>query len=160
VLIGSLEGDGSVALGNLKLTVTGDTRNTEYSGVMTEGNFVGGSLAKEGAASFTLTGANTYTGGTTVSAGNLVVANKVGSATGSGVVLLNGAALDGGGMIAGAMTIGTGSGTDASLAPAHGMNKQATLTIQSALTFSGGRQLHLYLQVDSRNAAGRSGQRR
>src|SRR5262249_8959337 len=45
------------------------------------------------------------------------------------------ARLGGSGIIAGATTIGTGSGTGAFLAPAAGSNVQATLTIQSALTF-------------------------
>jgi hypothetical protein len=39
------------------------------------------------------------------------------------------------GSIAGATTIGTGSGTGAFLVPATGTNVQATLTIQNALTF-------------------------
>jgi hypothetical protein len=44
--------------------------------------------------------------------------------------------LGGSGIIADAVTIGTGSGTGAFLAPAAGTNVQATLTIQSALTFN------------------------
>ena len=40
------------------------------------------------------------------------------------------------GIIAGAVTIGTGSGAGAFLAPAHGGNKQLTLTIQGSLTFN------------------------
>jgi hypothetical protein len=44
--------------------------------------------------------------------------------------------LGGKGIIAGATTIGTGSGAGAFLAPALGSNKQSTLTIQSAITFN------------------------
>jgi hypothetical protein len=44
--------------------------------------------------------------------------------------------LGGKGIIAGATTIGTGSGAGAFLAPALGSNKQAILTIQSAITFN------------------------
>ena len=49
----------------------------------------------------------------------------------------NAGTLAGTGIIAGATIIGTGGGTGAFLAPAAGMNGQATLTIQSALTFNG-----------------------
>jgi hypothetical protein len=45
------------------------------------------------------------------------------------------ARLGGSGIITGAANIGTGSGTGAFLAPAVGSTTQATLTIQSALTF-------------------------
>ena len=49
---------------------------------------------------------------------------------------VNTGTLGGSGIIAGAVTIGTGSGTGAFLAPAAGTAKQSTLTIQSALTFN------------------------
>jgi hypothetical protein len=51
-------------------------------------------------------------------------------------VKVNTGTVGGSGIIAGATTIGTGSGTGAFLAPAIGTNKQAALTIQSALTFN------------------------
>jgi autotransporter-associated beta strand protein len=44
----------------------------------------GGSVAKAGAGTLQLSGANTYTGGTTVTAGKLLISNTSGSATGSG----------------------------------------------------------------------------
>ena len=44
--------------------------------------------------------------------------------------------LGGSGIVSGAVTVGTGSGAGAFLAPAHGANKQLTLTIQSGLTFN------------------------
>jgi hypothetical protein len=47
---------------------------------------------------------------------------------------VNSGTLGGKGILAGATTIGTGSGAGAFLAPAVGTKKQATLTIQSALT--------------------------
>jgi autotransporter-associated beta strand protein len=83
----------------------------------------------------TLSGANTYTKSTVVSAGTLQVANTTGSASGTGAVMVNTGTLGGGGIIAGLVTIGTGSGTGAFLAPAAGGKKQLALTIQSALTF-------------------------
>jgi hypothetical protein len=44
--------------------------------------------------------------------------------------------LGGKGVISGAVTIGSGNGSGAFLAPASGTNVQATLTTQSALTFN------------------------
>jgi hypothetical protein len=71
-----------------------------------------------------------------VSQGTLVVSNTSGSATGTGALLVSAGALGGGGIIAGAVTMGTGSDAGAFLAPAHGGNKQLTLTIQGSLTFN------------------------
>jgi autotransporter-associated beta strand protein len=103
---------------------------------MQEGGPSGGSLVKTGAGTLTLAGASTYTGGTTVSQGTLVVINTSGSGTGSGAVAVNAGTLGGSGIIAGAVTVGTGGGSGAFLAPAHGANKQLTLTIQGNLTFN------------------------
>ncbi|OYW17967.1 MAG: hypothetical protein B7Z52_05860 [Burkholderiales bacterium 12-64-5] len=62
--IGSLEGDGNVFLGSKKLTLGGGDQSTTFSGVMQDGGIgggSGGSLAKEGTGSLTLSGTNTYT---------------------------------------------------------------------------------------------------
>ncbi|HET7511855.1 MAG TPA: hypothetical protein VFJ88_03755, partial [Chthoniobacterales bacterium] len=79
---------------------------------------------------------NSYTGGTTIGRGALTVTNKTGSATGTGPVSVTSGLLGGSGIIAGKVTVGTGSGSGAFLAPAAGSKKQATLTIQSGLTFN------------------------
>jgi hypothetical protein len=50
--------------------------------------------------------------------------------------MVNTGTLGGSGIIAGAVTIGTGSGSGAFLTPGIGTNKQTTLTIQSALTLN------------------------
>ncbi len=71
-----------------------------------------------------------------MSAGTFLVSNTTGSATGTGAVKVNAGTLGGSGIITGAVTIGTGSGAGAFLAPAGGTRKQATLTSQSALTFN------------------------
>ncbi len=136
ITVGSIEGDGLILLAQSKLTAGGNGLSTVFSGIMKEGGASGGSFAKAGAGTLTLSGASLYTGGTTVSAGTLVVANATGSATGTGAVSVTVGTLGGSGVIAGSVTIGTGSGSGAFLAPAHGGNKQLTLTIQGSLTFN------------------------
>ena len=51
-------------------------------------------------------------------------------------MFVNAGTLGGGGTIAGPVTIGTGSGAGAFLAPAQGGNKQLTLAIQSSVTLN------------------------
>jgi autotransporter-associated beta strand protein len=132
VTIGSLAGDGLVFLGSKTLTIGSNNQSTAFSGIIQDS----GSLTKLGTGRLTLSGANTYTGTTTVSGGVLIAGNTAGSATGTGTVNVNSGSLGGKGLIVGPTTIGTGSGGGAFLAPAIGTNKQATLTIQSALTFN------------------------
>ncbi|MCJ2095731.1 autotransporter domain-containing protein [Methylobacterium sp. J-072] len=67
--IGSLAGQGRVALGSARLTAGGDGFSTTFAGTM-DGT---GTLTKAGAGTLTLAGANTYTGGTTIAAGTLQV---------------------------------------------------------------------------------------
>ena len=136
ISVGSIEGDGLILLAPNKLTVGSNGVSTEFSGVLREGAGSGGSLTKTGTGTLTLSGASTFTGGTTVSQGTLVVTNTSGSATGTGSLLVSAGTLGGSGIIAGAVTVGTGSGSGAFLAPAHGGKKQLTLTIQSSLTFN------------------------
>ncbi len=129
--IGSLEGDGVVFLNQHSLTIGGNSLNTGFSGVI-QGN---GSVVKAGTGTLTFFGENLYSGGTTVTQGVLIVSNSTGSGAGTGAVNVNAGSLGGSGTIAGVVTIGTGSGTGAFLAPAAGGKKQLILTIQSALTF-------------------------
>jgi len=81
---GSIEGAGAVRLGGKRLTLGGNNRSTETSGIISDGGFSGGSggsLVKTGTGTLTLTGANTYTGGTTINSGTLQIGN--GGPTGS-----------------------------------------------------------------------------
>jgi autotransporter-associated beta strand protein len=119
-------------LGSRKLSVGSNNLSTTFSGAI-QGS---GSFTKLGTGTLILNAPSTYTGTTTVSAGSLVVSNNSGSGSGTGAVQVTAGTLGGGGTISGAVTVGTGSGTGAFLGPAHGTNKQATLTTQSAMTFN------------------------
>jgi autotransporter-associated beta strand protein len=130
--VGSLEGDGIVLLGHKNLTVGSNNLTTDFSGKIQNN----GSLSKVGTGTLTLSGANTYTGSTTVTAGALNVSNTTGLGTGRGPVQVNSGMLGGNGKIGGTVTIGTGSGTGAFLAPAFETRTEATLTIQSSLTLN------------------------
>ena len=135
VSVGSIEGNGVVRLAPNNLNIGSNNLNTTFSGTII-GN--GGSLTKVGTGKLVLRHANTYTGGTTIKRGKLVVNNRQGSGTGSGPVQVDGGWLGGKGIIGGAVTVGTGSGFGAVLAPGyvHGLGSPGALTIQSALTFS------------------------
>jgi len=138
--VGSIEGNGIVFLGANNLTVGGNKLSTTFSGVMQDGGGnggTGGSLTKIGKGKLSLTKANTYTGGTTLKAGSLLVKNKTGSATGTGAVQVNAGTLGGTGKIAGAVTVGTGSGAGAFVSPGTSATKPGTLTINNnTLTFN------------------------
>lgn len=133
ITIGSLAGEGIVEMGPKTLTVGGNNLSTAFAGEM---KGPGGKLVKEGTGTFEVTGPNTYGKGTTINAGALIVSNTADSATGPGPVQVNAGTFGGGGIVAGAVTIGTGSGTGAYLAPAQGAKIQNTLTLQSSLTFN------------------------
>ncbi|MGI8889491.1 MAG: autotransporter-associated beta strand repeat-containing protein [Chthoniobacterales bacterium] len=142
VVIGSLEGSGNVFLGANQLSVGSNGLSTKFSGVLADSGGqttgTGGSLAKVGSGKLFLRNANFYTGGTTVESGILIVSNTEGSVTGSGPVQVNGGMLVGKGVIAGAVKVGTGSGTGAIFSPGFlgGKRRPGLLTIQGALSFS------------------------
>ena len=77
-----------------------------------------------------------YIGGTTVTGGILIVGNTSGSGTGAGPVNVDAGTLGGSGIIAGAVTLGTGSGTGAFMEWSKKLRHPATLTLQSSLTFN------------------------
>jgi autotransporter-associated beta strand protein len=155
VTIGSLEGDGTVFLGPATLVVGSNNMNTGFSGViswMGSHGGIGGGVVKIGTGKLVLTNGNTYVGGTTIKRGELVVNNRTGSGTGDGPVQVERGTLGGKGTIAGAVTIGTGSGGGAFLAPGylHGAGKAGALTIQGLLTFNGAGVYEM--QVNSSSA--------
>ena len=128
--IGSIEGTGNVFLGARKLTVGSNNFSTTFSGIVqdTGGIFfgTGGSLAKIGTGTLTLSGANIYTGGTTVSGGTLEVNGSIlGAAT-----VNDGATLAGTGSVGGLVTVESGG----TISPG---NSPGTLTV-GALTLNSG----------------------
>ena len=130
--IGSLSGDGIVLLSGHNLKMGNNNLTTVFAGSIQEA----GSVFKLGTGTVTLTGANSYTGGTTLGAGSFLVANTTGSGTGTGPISVTAGILGGTGVISGPTNIGTGAGAGAFLVPAASSKTQATLTIQSGLTFN------------------------
>jgi autotransporter-associated beta strand protein len=131
VTIGSLAGAGSVLLGANTLTIGSNNQSTTFSGVIQDT----GGVSKSGTGTLTFSGASLYTGITTVSEGVLMANNKRGSATGTGSVQVQTGVLGGKGFITGPVTIGSGTGSGAVLAPSGALKQPATLTLKSTLTF-------------------------
>jgi autotransporter-associated beta strand protein len=132
VTLGSIEGDGLVALGANNLTVGSNNLSTICSATI-KGT---GSLTKIGAGSLTLEGSSKYSGGTVVNEGVLLINNKRTSGTGKRPVQVNAGTLGGTGTIGGAVTVGTGSGSGAVLSPGVDALSHRTLTLRSTLTFN------------------------
>jgi autotransporter-associated beta strand protein len=136
VTTGSVEGDGLIFLGAQNLTLGNNDLNTTFSGVIQgdgDGGGTGSSLTKIGSGRLNLAGSNTYTGGTTVESGTLLANNASGSATGFGNVFVTAGTFGGAGTVAGRLTVGTGSGSGAFLAPGNSGVKPGSLTIQKRL---------------------------
>jgi autotransporter-associated beta strand protein len=146
--IGSLAGNGMVLLAGHGLAIGSNNLSTTFSGLIQDS----GALVKVGSGTLTLSGANSYTGATTVTAGTLRVNNQSGSATGSGPVKVQAGTLGGKGTIAGPVTIGTGNGSGAVLAPSTRANQLAILTLQHALTFKADGSYSYKLNTNSATA--------
>ncbi|HEX4668182.1 MAG TPA: hypothetical protein VH207_16450 [Chthoniobacterales bacterium] len=138
VTIGSLEGRGGVLIGGKigdgfgsVLAVGSNNLSTHYAGGIT----FFGPFIKTGTGTLTLTGAGPGHGGIHVNEGILIVNTAGESGLGHGKVTVEGGTLAGSGIIAGLVTVGSGSGAGGFLAPAAGTPRKATLTLQSKLTF-------------------------
>jgi autotransporter-associated beta strand protein len=135
VTVGSIEGNGTIELGDSTLVPGSNNRRTIFDGIIKDGHATegfGGSLVKSGEEGLTLAHANNYTRSTVVMSGVLRVANRKGSATGNGFVHVAGGTLGGPGRIGGPVRIGTGNGPGAFLAPSIHANEPTTLTIHRA----------------------------
>ncbi len=126
VTVGSIEGNGTVLLWGNSLTVGSNNLNTRFSGIIDDG-----SLVKIGTGVLVLSNANIYLNGTTIKDGELVVNNRSGSGTGDGPVQVLGGILAGRGTINGSVTVGTGYGAGAILAPGKLGGNPCTLNIRS-----------------------------
>ncbi|WP_161808145.1 autotransporter-associated beta strand repeat-containing protein [Mesorhizobium sp. 1M-11] len=91
---GSIEGAGTYYLGSKKLTVGSNDQSTEVSGTIVDGSAgTGGSLAKTGAGTLTLSGDNTYTGGTSLLGGVVQASRNANLGDASGALTFDGGAL-------------------------------------------------------------------
>ncbi|HEY1769464.1 MAG TPA: hypothetical protein VGG02_04320 [Chthoniobacterales bacterium] len=151
VTLGSLEGNGLVSLGR-PLNVGSNGMSTTFSGVITSSS-QDDILSKVGGGTLTLSGTSSNVMGVTVKQGALMLSNRKGSATGNGPVKVTGGSLGGSGIIAGTVTVGTGSGSGAFLAPAGLTDKPATLTIEKALTFDSDATYTCTLQASKKKSA-------
>lgn len=130
--IGSLSGAGSVDLASAILTEGNLGLNDTISGVIS-GN--GGGLAKTGAGTLTLTGANSYTGSTAVEQGVLLVNGDQRAATGTASVTAD-ATLGGAGTLGGNVNVAD----NGHLAPGASLGSTGELTMAS-LTLAQNAQL-------------------
>src|SRR5262249_52765643 len=117
ITVGSIEGTGEIVLGidpygSQNLIVGANNLSTIFDGVI-HGSSFGGSITKIGRGNLSLTNSNSYSGGTIVMKGSLLIRNTTGSGTGSGPVTVQAGSLAGSGIIAGAVTLGPGSGPTA-----------------------------------------------
>ncbi|MEO6750296.1 MAG: hypothetical protein ABIP85_00825, partial [Chthoniobacteraceae bacterium] len=131
--IGSLEGTGNVFLGANNLTVGSNDTSTLFSGVVQNGAFdggggIGGSFAKTGTGTLTVSGVNIYTGATAVNSGKLLVNGSLAAA--SAVTVASGATLGGTGAANGAVSIANGGILAPGASP--GTITLGTLTLNSS----------------------------
>lgn len=139
-LSGSGGGAGTIVLGDKTLTFGADN-DSYFTGTIAG---AGGALVKNGAGTFTMSGASSYTGATSVNTGTLLVNGDQSVATGLTSVA-SGATLGGSGTIGGDVFVADGG----TLAPG---NSPGTLTINGGLTLSGGSTLAY--EFGARNAVG------
>jgi len=135
--LGSLTGEGLIYLfKGATLSVGSNNLSTKFSGsIQDDPDFGGGGLKKVGTGSLTLSGYNYYSKGTTVTEGALIVTNTTVSSIGGGPVTVTAGTLGGRGIVSGAVTLGTGNGKGAIIAPSQNASNPTTITLQKLLTF-------------------------
>ncbi len=138
---------GTLVAGNSSSTITGNVNYTSASNSIFGGVIAGAGktlILNNGAATLTLSGANTYTGATTVAQGKLNVTGS--TASGSAVTIGNNtgvAILEGTGTLNGSVALATTGGNVAQLSPGT-TGTAGTLHIGS-LNIGGGSQLDVDL---------------
>ena len=105
--IGTLSGDGTLALGSGSLTA-GGMADSVFSGTVTG---TGGTLNKSGTGTLTFSGSGTHTGGTAVNLGTLIVNGSLGSVSVGTSALLGGGGTVGALSVAGRVAPGNSIGT-------------------------------------------------
>ena len=134
--IGGGTQDMTLALGNATNNVIQVNRTGQITIMSAIENAAGvaARLTKTGTGTLLLSHANTYSGGTTIRQGSVVVTNATGSATGVGKVQVNLGILRGVGKIGGAVTVGNGSSSGATILGGNSISP-GNLTINSTLRF-------------------------
>jgi autotransporter-associated beta strand protein len=138
---GSIEGDGTYALGSKTLTVGGNNISTEVTGSIADGGNGGGTgamLVKVGGGTLTLSGANSNSGGTTIEDGVVAVNND--SNLGTGLLTLeNGSFV----VTPGTGIVTVGGGTLAAVGGGATLNRTILLSngggvfdVETGITFS------------------------
>lgn len=130
ISFGALSGSGAIRSdgGAPVMSIGALNTNTTFSGV------ISGAIAiiKIGTGTLTFSGGDSYTGGTTINAGGILVNGPNGTL--NSPVIVNAGAFGGTGRSSSAITMGTGSGTGAVLAP--GNDSIGTFTSTGALTLN------------------------
>ena len=116
----------TVDMGRINIEKTGS--GTQVLGGSIKNSSLGNNAVILNAGKLILNGANEYAGNTTVNAGTLEL-----NGSGPSPVIVNAGLLNGTGTISGTVTVGTGSGTGATLAPG---NSIGTFTTTAALTLN------------------------
>ncbi len=135
-------GAGMIALSNTG-TITGATYGLTLGGSQGGGiaSIIGttsGTLNKEGAGTWTLSGANTYTGSTAVTGGGLIITNATGlGTTAGGTTVSSGATLDLQGVTVGAETLTLNGGTLATTTGTSSLSGAVTLGADSTINVAG-----------------------
>ncbi|WP_238199564.1 autotransporter outer membrane beta-barrel domain-containing protein, partial [Methylobacterium tardum] len=130
--VGSLAGQGRVALGAARLTAGGDGTSTTFAGTL-DGT---GGLTKAGAGTLTLTGTSTYSGPTTIAAGTLSAADAAALGTSVASVFAGGTLEESNVILANTLTLaGTGAGGVGAL------TGTGTAGVSGAITLAGNAAL-------------------
>jgi autotransporter-associated beta strand protein len=142
VILGSIEGSGTIDLGTRNLTLGSNNLSTSYSGSIQD-NSSGGSLTKNGSGTLRLSGSNTYFGGTIINSGRLLMNGLLGY----GAVTVNsGSVLGGTGVVTGNFSpTSVNVRTGAALLGGNATTADSFLNLRADLSFDAGSIIELTL---------------